>query len=64
MNLSIEEKDDFTNVIEELQISPLSIPIYNLDGNNLDVNKESDSDSDTITITPKKKKVKRNEIRC
>ena len=56
MNLSIEEKDDFTNVIEDLQTSPLTIPIYNLDEN-----KESDSDSETISITPKKKKVKREK---
>ena len=57
MNLSIEEKDDFTNVIEELQSNPLTIPINNLDGNNL----VSDSDSETISITPKKKKVKRGK---
>ena len=61
MNLSIEEKDDFTNVIEELQANPLTIPIYNLDGNNLDVNKESESDSEseTISITPKNRKSKK-----
>ena len=56
MNLFIEEKDDFNNIIEDLEANPLTIPIYNLDS---DTGSNSDSDSETISITPKKKKVKR-----
>jgi len=59
MNLSIEEKkDDFTAVIEELQMNPLNIPVQMLDSES---ESETELDSETISITPKKKKVKREK---
>jgi hypothetical protein len=49
INLSIKE-NDFTTVIGDLQMNPLTIPVTKLD---------SDSESENISITPKKKKVRR-----
>jgi hypothetical protein len=51
MNLSIKE-NNFTEVIGDLQMNPLTIPVQILDDKN-------DSESENISITPKKKKVRR-----
>jgi hypothetical protein len=64
MNLSIQEKEDFNNAMEDLTSNPLNIPIIHIDDVNiLDVNISDDNnleESKTLSIVPKKKQ--RREI--